>query len=319
MKHKDDIYLLLARHLGGTATPQETAAVQDWLAESAANRAFFAAMVSAPKVDTDAAWNKVNGYMRHNPNRFYWLRPVLRYAAAAVVIFGVAIFAWTKYNDLPPQIQVVAQNIDVAGEHILQDNSSVFLNKDSRLAHVGNYGNGTRELQLTGEAFFEVASSDEGQFLVHAEEALIKDIGTAFNVQAYPASDSITVFVQSGEVQFYTALSEGIVLHAGETGIFDKRTKAFTRTATDANTIAYKTRLFVFQNTPLNKAIADLCKVYNVHIALADPALAAQTISVTFDNESIEEIVEIIEETLDLRSLIPEGGMEQNMWTFTKK
>jgi ferric-dicitrate binding protein FerR (iron transport regulator) len=303
MKHEDNIYLLLARHLGGTATPQEMVEVQDWLAASAENRAFFAAMLSASKVDTQTAWNKVDGYIRRNPNRFYRLAPALRYAAAASVIVGLSIWLWTAHRNAINSAHTIVAVADTATEeHTLQDNSSVFLNKGSTLASVGRYGKGKRELQLTGEAFFEVASSGEGQFLVHVEETLIRDIGTAFNVQAYPARDSITVFVHSGEVKFYTPISDGIWLRAGETGIFDKRTKAFTRTVGDANAIAYKTRLFVFRNTPLSKAIADISKVYNVHIALADPALAAHTISVTFDNESIEEIVEIIGETLDLRT-----------------
>ncbi|GHT12119.1 anti-sigma factor [Bacteroidia bacterium] len=299
-----DIDLIIARHFGGTASPQETQSLQEWLLASEKNRAFFSTLVSKQKVNTHAAWGKVSEYIhRVSTNRpVIWLRPALRYAAAIALLVGLSALGYTILWQPAPTILATVESVETAQQHTLQDSSSVFLNKDSRLSYIGNYGKGKRELQLTGEAFFEVAPLGEGQFLVHAEEVLIKDIGTAFNVQAYPASDSIIVFVQHGEVQFYTLTNEGLTLHAGETGIFDKRTKAFTRTAGDANAIAYKTHLFVFHNTPLGKAIADISKVYNVHIALADPALAAHTISVTFENESIEEIVGIIGETLDLRA-----------------
>ncbi|MDR1023062.1 MAG: FecR domain-containing protein [Prevotellaceae bacterium] len=303
-----DIDRIIARHLGGDATPEEQSLLRTWLAESEQNRTFFAAIVSDAKPDTEQAWKKFERHMQQNssapaPPRTAAWKLTLRYAAAIALLAGAATIAWIKLggNDPSQQVWMVAKSENEAYTYMLHDSTSVSLNKGSQLSCIGDYGDGKRELQLEGEAFFEVAASGSGQLVVHAEETLIRDIGTAFNVQAYPDSGSVTVFVQRGEVHFYGEASSGLILKAGETGIFDRHAKTFSRSQTDANAASYATKIFVFRDKPLDEAIALISRVYNARIYLDDPAAAAKTISVTFDNESLEEIVEVIGETVHLQ------------------
>ncbi|MDR1342906.1 MAG: FecR domain-containing protein [Prevotellaceae bacterium] len=315
-----DIDRIIARHLGGDATPEEQNLLRAWLAESEQNRTFFAAIVSDAKPDTEQAWKKFERHMQQStsasapasapasvpapaPPRTAAWRLALRYAAAIALLAGAATLAWIQLdsNNASQQVWTVAKSDNEAYTYMLHDSTSVSLNKGSRLSCIGDYGDGKRELQLEGEAFFEVAASSSGLLVVHAEETLIRDIGTAFNVQAYPDSDSVTVFVQRGEVHFYGEASSGLILKAGETGTFDRRTKIFSRSQTDANAASYATKVFVFRDKPLDEAIALIGKVYDSRIYLDDSAAAAKTISVTFDNESLEEIVEVIGETMHLQ------------------
>jgi ferric-dicitrate binding protein FerR (iron transport regulator) len=307
LRNHSDIELIIARHLEGATTPAEQEALQAWLCESAGNRAYFSAVVGAPKPNVEKAWEKVSQHIRQgqaSPPKLIRLwgssGAAMRYAAAITMLIGLSVFAWIKFGNT--SIQVVAENTqEQAQEYKLQDSTSVHLSNGSTIAYVGKYGKRKREVQLEGEAFFDIAKAGNGQFLVHAEETLIKDIGTSFNVQAYPDSDSVIVFVQSGEVQFYAKGNDGILVQAGETGIYHKRSKTFTHLKSgENNVIIAPTKLFVFKDKPLSEAVALINKVYNVHISLGDSASAKQTISVTFDNESIEEIVEVIGETMQL-------------------
>jgi ferric-dicitrate binding protein FerR (iron transport regulator) len=307
---------IIARHLANEATPKEQRLLQAWLAESEQNRTFFAALVSDAKPNTENAWATFERYMRQNavaatppsPRTMEWrLAPLLlRYAAAAALLVGVAALAWISFggNDAAPQILLIAENKGEAREYVLSDSSCVFLSKGSKLSCVGDYSKGKRELLLEGEAFFEVSAESSGQLVVHADQTLIRDVGTTFNVQAYPESGSVTVFVQSGEVHFYTEANSGVTLKAGETGTFDKRSQTFSHSQTDANAIAYMTKTFMFKDKPLNEVIALVNRVYSAHICVSDSATAAQIISVTFDDEGIDEIVEVLSETLHLQSTV---------------
>lgn len=315
-----DIDLIIARHLEGEATPAEQEVLQAWLCESEGNRAYFSAIVGAPKPNVEKAWEKFSKHIADSKfqisdSKFqtlnskieqvqWWQRlssATLRYAAAITLLIGLSVFAWIRF-DSSSRVQVVAENTQAqAQEYTLQDSTSVHLSKGSSIAYVGKYGKGKREVQLEGEAFFDISEAGNGQFLVHADETHIKDIGTSFNVQAYPESDSVIVFVQSGEVQFYAKGNDGILVQAGETGIYHKRSKTFTHIKTgENNVIIAPTKLFVFKDKPLSEAVSLINEVYNVHISIGDSISAKQTISVTFDNESIEEIVEVIGETMQL-------------------
>jgi len=304
-----DIDRIIALHLGGEAAQAEQDALQAWLCQSESNRAYFSALVGAPQPNVDKAWKKFSQHIRQEqaaPPKHVALwdnsSVLLRYAAAVAALVCLSIFAWLRYDGATTALQMIAENQQPqAQKHVLHDNSTVFLSKGSKIAYVGSFGKGKREVKLEGEAFFEVSSTGNGQFLVHAEETLIKDIGTSFNVQAYPTSDSVVVFVQSGEVQLYTNGSEGVRVQAGEVGIYNKRTKTFTHLkAGETNIVISSAKLFVFKDKPLSEAVALIGKEYNVHIAVGDTAAAKLPISVTFDGESIEEIVEVIGETLDL-------------------
>jgi len=310
MQHDfSDIDRIIALHLEGVATPAEQELLQAWLCYSESNRAYFGALVGVPKPNVDKAWERFSQHIRQEqfaPSKHVtlWSFPsvALRYAAAIAVLIGLSIFMWLKFDNSSTALQTIAENHQIqAEEHTLQDNSTVFLNPNSTLAYVGKFGVGKREVKLRGEAFFEVAAAGSGQFLVHAEETFVKDIGTSFNVQAYPESDSVVVFVQSGEVHFYAKGNNGIRVQAGEIGIYNKRTKAFTHLRSGEVNVAISTaKLFVFKDKPLSEAVALINEVYNVQITIGDTVAAKQTISVTFDNESIEEIVEVIGETMHL-------------------
>ncbi|MDR3188416.1 MAG: FecR domain-containing protein [Prevotellaceae bacterium] len=307
-----DIDRTIARHLGSEATPEEQRLLQAWLAESEQNRRLFAALVSDVTPDTEKAWAAFERHMHQTaaaapPPRAAARRratPLLRYAAAVALLMGGAALAWVELGsrrNAAPQIRLVAESAGEVREHTLSDGTCVFLSRGSKLSCVGEYGSGKRELLLEGEAFFEVAAAGSGQLVVHAGQTLIRDVGTAFNVQAYPEDSSVTVLVQRGEVRFYTEADSGVALTAGETASFNKRTHAFRRTPTDANATAYITKTFVFKDKPLGEAVALISRACGVSICVGSAAAAAQVISVAFSGEDVDEMVEVISETMGLQ------------------
>lgn len=183
----------------------------------------------------------------------------------------------------------------------LPDGSTAVLNKRSSIEFEYNPREKTRKVKLKGEGYFEVKHEETKPFVIQADEALVRDIGTAFNIKSYPDKDTVEVVVESGVVQFYTLSDPGMMISAGETGFYSKRTKTFSKLAkADTNVLAYKTRVFSFHATDLRSAIEQINEVYDSKIKLANDIIANCQVTVTFRNNELDEIVEILAETMGL-------------------
>ena len=185
----------------------------------------------------------------------------------------------------------------------LPDGSTLSLNKKTTLQYAADRQ--TRVAKLQGEAYFNVRHDPDKEFLVVVDKIFIEDIGTAFNVTAYPDSSTVEVLVDEGEVHFYSTENAGVNLTAGQMGIYNKRTHAFSTREAQPNITAYKTRSFTFSNDSLSTVIAALNRVYKTKIHI-DENLKNCRLTVAFKNEKIQEIANVIAETLGLT--ISESG-----------
>ena len=319
-KHIDD---LIAKYLAGEVSQEEDLQLRHWMDESAENKKYFGDIqfvhdkaVASHKyirVDAEKAWTKVKGQMTHGKTsapdhktkiisiqKWDWMRV----AAIFILVIGCAaiIYKLTKKQAPETNIAYTISSKNSTLSHTFTGSTNVFLNKNTSLTIKQNRKERQKELTLSGEAFIQHKHSTDTALLVKANETLIRDIGTSFNVKAYPENSTIEVYVAEGEVAFYTDKLPGIVLNKGETGIYDKASQTFTKkSVVNQNTIAYKTRKFVFMGTRLIDALEELNTVYPEPITLKNPNLANCSITVTFDNESITSIVDILAETLGLK------------------
>ena len=110
----------------------------------------------------------------------------------------------------------------------LPDGSGVFLNKKTELAYTYDKKEKSHVVKLKGEAYFNIQHEDDKNFIIDAEGVFIRDIGTSFNVKAYPEDNTVEVVVEEGKVMFYTDTDTGIYLSAKGKGIYNKATKEFT-------------------------------------------------------------------------------------------
>jgi ferric-dicitrate binding protein FerR (iron transport regulator) len=234
----------------------------------------------------------------------------LRVAASIILIIGTTVIFYLLNNRNPQlPVSLALNSNDSIITHQLPDNTKVVLNRNSKINYAFNAKAKKREIILSGEAFIEVKHSADTLMIVKTDDVFIRDIGTSFNVKAYPQSNTVEVFVETGEVLFYTSEQNSIRLQKGETGTYDKKLKTFSKLiAEDPNIIAFKTKIFVFNNTKLTDVIAALNNVYPETILLENPELANCTITVSFNDENIGSIVDIIAETLGLQTLSSDTG-----------
>nr|WP_262899652.1 FecR family protein [Chryseosolibacter histidini] len=185
----------------------------------------------------------------------------------------------------------------------LPDGSGVYLNKETQLAYTFDKKKKAHVVKLKGEAYFNIQHNDDKTFIIDVDGVMIKDIGTSFNVKAYPESNTVEVVVEEGEVMFYTEKDSGLYLRAGGKGVYNKVSKTFTVEQADPNVTAYKTRFFIFSDTDLATVVNELNEVYNKKIVVGSH-LEQCRLTVSFNNETIEEIANVIAETLGLTTKI---------------
>lgn len=329
-EHIDD---LIGKVLAGEATVQEREQVEVWMREHEQNQKYVAhlrdiftkAAANSVQVqfDTDAAWRKVKQRINHEETRTI-VHPAtrrfftpLRIAAGLVALTVASVFV---YLQTFPEIQSLAVKTEaITVQDTLPDGSTAFLNKKTELKFEYNPKEKTRKVKLTGEAYFAVKHEDEKPFVIEADEVIVRDIGTEFNLKAYPGKDTIEIIVTHGEVQFYTKVNPGLNLKEGDRAIYSKRAKEFYRIERpDTNALAYKTKVFSFNNTDLRSVVTLLNEVYNSKIKLANEALYACRLTANFKEDNAEIIAEVIAETMGLtltkkdKELILDGkGCEQ--------
>ncbi|HTI10885.1 MAG TPA: FecR family protein [Puia sp.] len=144
-----------------------------------------------------------------------------------LIITGLAIFmrSGTKASltaSIPPapaepRSEVFTRN-GSRTNLVLPDGTQVWLNAGSRLTYDKNYGTASREVNLTGEAFFDVARNAGKPFVIHAARVDIKVLGTRFNVKSYPSDKTTetTLIRGSIEVSIKDRPSEKIILKPNE-------------------------------------------------------------------------------------------------------
>ena len=313
----NDIDELIGKCLAGEASAQERGLLESWINESAENRNYFhqfqtifekaATVRAAASFDTDEAWTKVKAQLKSKSNgrslaletSTLSLNFILRIAAGLIFILGVGYMGYRIFSTSKAGARefITANTTEVDS---LFEGTTVVLNRQSRINYVFDQASNTHTVKLNGEAFFDVDSPAETAFIVEANGVFIRDIGTSFNVKAYPDQNTIEVVVKEGEVMFFTKADPGVRIVKNQKGVFDKSLGAFTVHVASPNATAYKDRTFVFANTDLRTVVTDLNEVYEKRIVISENLVNCR-VTVTFRNEGIDEIAAVIAETLGLQ------------------
>jgi transmembrane sensor len=268
------------------------------------------------KYPPDQAWDKVrlrihrNSKSRQTKIGSLFSNPIFRVAAALIfaallLVSGYEIF----YNPSAGKnmMEVSASN-QILKSFILPDGSQVSLNTNTKINYPKIFTGNTREVSIEGEAFFQVKPNKEKPFIIHAGNAQIKVLGTSFNVNAYAATKSVEVIVETGKVQIINNATESnveneLILTPGEKGTLVFLGNSLIKTTNqNPNFLAWKTRNLVFKATSLSEVIENLEKVYKVQILLADPKLSMLLLTAQFNDYPLDFILKVIETTFELES-----------------
>ena len=136
-----------------------------------------------------------------------WQNQWLRVAAILLLVFSLTLL-WTTFNQQPASttpvaVQIIEKATSAGQKTTFQfpDGSLVTLNAESHLSYPERFGRTTREVTLTGEAFFEVTENPSQPFIVSARGVNTQALGTSFNIRAYEGEPTIEVVLATGKVK----------------------------------------------------------------------------------------------------------------------
>lgn len=147
----------------------------------------------------------------------------------------------------------------------LPDGSSVRLNAGSRLRFPAAFTGTSRVVELEGEAFFDVAPGKNMPFHVKTGSTDINVLGTRFNISAYKGEAATTTLL-SGSVKVSTAGTTGTELQPGQQATLLQNGHVQVTGVDTADAIGWMNNLFVFNELPLNVALAQIARRFNLTI-----------------------------------------------------
>lgn len=144
----------------------------------------------------------------------------------------------------------------------LPDGTKVWLNAGSSVRFPTAFTGGCREVEMRGEAYFEVVHSARQPFIVKAGKEEIEDIGTHFNVNAYDDEPAMKTTLLEGSVKI-----EGQILHPGQQANIDKKGQwKLIDHADTEEAVAWKNGLFEFNGADITTVMRAIGRWYDVQI-----------------------------------------------------
>ena len=275
--------------------------------------------------NASAAWKKTKKRICRKQYRI-WGTHLLRYAAAILFLPLLMVATYFYYQSDKLGKLTVGQVEQYCAYGLitkitLPDSSVVWMNSGTKISYPKQFIGKKRKVKLDGEAYFKVASDKTHRFDVETANGLtVSAYGTEFNVKSYADEDEIETTLAKGAVEISTTTTiNPHVLHPGEQANFDKQSGRMV--VSDANVYmntAWKNGKLVFRRTMMKDVASKLSRRFNVHIILKDKALQDYTYSATFVNETIEEIMRLLEKTSPIKYTILSPEQESD-YTFSPK
>lgn len=188
---------------------------------------------------------------------------------------------------------------------LLPDGTTVWLNASSSLKYPTNFAiKGQRRVELTGEAYFEVAKDKKRPFIVTTnniseklKEQEVEVLGTHFNINAYNDDNTIKTTLLEGSVRVKSSPSLVIILNPGQQSINNGNDLKIA----DVNTeyaVAWKDGYFRFNDKTLEMAMKEISRWYNVNVSYKNKALKNEPLAGTISKySSIGQVLKKMELT----------------------
>lgn len=148
----------------------------------------------------------------------------------------------------------------------LADGSKVWLNAASSIRYPAAFSGTERKVEITGEAYFEVAHNASMPFKVSRGNVDVEVLGTHFNVNAFPEEKDIKVTLLEGSVKV-NRQKEAIMLKPGEQAVIGPQSPLATNHSPDIEQVmAWKNGMFMFNNTGIENIMQQIERWYDVTV-----------------------------------------------------
>jgi ferric-dicitrate binding protein FerR (iron transport regulator) len=216
-------------------------------------------------------------------------------AASLIIIFGFSSFflTYTSKHNSEEYTTKKGERANIT----LSDGTQIWLNAASTLKYPTEFKGDTREVYLTGEAFFDVAKDKVHPFIIHTNNMETKVLGTSFNVRAYSGQENQEVAVITGKVNVRSTLTnENVYVTPGKKVALNvQNNKFYPYKSIQTSTISvWRNDIIVFEEIALPEVIATISRNYNVAIKIENENLNDLKISAYFKVLPPDQIIGLV-------------------------
>lgn len=200
--------------------------------------------------------------------------------------------------------ETVYHTLDIphGGEYqlTLSDGTKVYLNAMSSLRFPVTFSQDVRRVEVTGEAYFEVAQS-EIPFVVQTSNVQIEVLGTAFNISTYENEPCRTTLV-SGSVKLHAPGGEEAILKPSEQAVYNPIEEDFAVRSVDVfRYTSWVKGKIICKDEPLEVIMKKLARWYDIDVKYADEATKKIRFGCNVNRyQNIEPFLELLESTKKL-------------------
>ena len=256
------------------------------------------------EIDVEKAWKSVSSKLQqaepdNNSGKtriIFMRRTFVRVAAVALILLSLGTVSYYLVSSGALSKKMVYATGDDQKNLLveLSDGSRIFLNRNSELTYENDFGKKSRNVSLRGEAFFDISADASKPFIIDAGSAMVKVVGTSFNVMTSNEESEVEVFVKTGKVILSgTDNSGSIELDPGYIGKIDTE-KSAKSVNEDPNYLSWNTGLLIYNGQTLDVVFKDLKRVYNMDIVADDLTILDNKWTSPIDNQNQETIIRLI-------------------------
>lgn len=309
-EHKyDNIENLLPRFCEGMTTEEETQLVEEWIEENESNRKivnqthalYLAAdtLYVMQNLNVEKQLKNVKSRISRNKiSGWEWTKRIAAVVSIPLLI-GILLVYMTQneHQEIARMIEIKT-NPGMTTSIVLPDSTVVWLNSESSLRYPSSFNGDLRNVELVGEAYFDVAKDTEKRFVISTlHHSQIEVYGTSFNVEAYAKDNRVSATLVNGKIGFlfndHTGITHKINLEPNHKLIYQPATgeTEVYKTSCESET-AWKEGKIIFNNTSMEDALNMLSKRYNVEFIVKNKNLKEEAFTGSFTTQRLERIME---------------------------
>lgn len=229
---------------------------------------------------------------RKNLFTTYW-----RVAASVIILImsgvaGNSLFSYWQNQ----HIAFVEVTTGIGERKVLElpDGTMVDINTCSTLRYPKTFVGEKREIELTGEAYFQVKRDPEKRFIVKTAHFDVKVLGTKFDVKAYPTDELLSVSVENGKVQ--VEMPEAMMrLKGNDQLLINRKLQEFNKRRSEVQVNGWKYGELSFYATPIRDVAKELERIYGCKIIFQKDVEFDNLITGVHDNQSLEAVLTSLE------------------------
>ncbi|MGV8094039.1 MAG: FecR family protein [Mangrovibacterium sp.] len=240
-------------------------------------------------------------------------------------VTSIWFFYRQKNQSVPGQfaMQEITNPSGVRSELVLPDGSRVWLNAESTIRFKIPFDFKSRNVKLTGEAFFEVKKDEQRPFQVESGKVNVTVLGTRFNCKAFPEDTVVEIVLAEGKVELNSTGSKtgkGFILSPGERAVINKMTNRTNISAGNIEKyIGWHEGKLIFDECPLSEVARRLERWFGIGVKITDPKILNYQISTTFENESLHQILALLELASPIKTTLIPATFEKTTQTGSKE